>query len=430
MQRLRSSHRPRSAKRTARGPIRATIPLHVRFLRQAALLLPSAFLLDVLVFLLTHGRTDPGFGTYPFFQAWAGERAAAKSPELRFLMQSAVFFVPAYLAALLFVLSIAAGERALFGRRPARKTNAYARAFAVAFPLLYLAASVALLWWAERAALRQAPGLAHRAAPRGGRPVRGGARGARARRGRGRRRSRSSARRWRRDRGRPARSSSSTSAASTRSSSRAASGRRASSRWSSRRTPPARRSCARIRPASSSPAARRASTSRARRVPAVNPLELGVPVLGLCYGMQWIAQTAGGGIANEGREYGRAVARIEEDSALFAGLECDQTVWMNHGDSVVTPPAGISRDRLDARRRRSPGSRTRSAASTRCSSIPRSATRCTAREVLENFLFHICKVQPDWTMSGFRAGEGRGDPAPGADRAPSSARSRAASTPR
>jgi len=130
----------------------------VRFLRQAALLLPSAFLLDVLVFLLTHGRTDPGFGTYPFFQAWAGERAAARSPELRFLMQSSVFFVPAYLAALLFVLSVAAGERALFGRRPARKTNAYSRAFAVAFPLLYLAASVALLWWAERAALRQAPG--------------------------------------------------------------------------------------------------------------------------------------------------------------------------------------------------------------------------------------------------------------------------------
>jgi hypothetical protein len=132
--------------------------VHVRFLRQAALLLPSAYLLDVLVFLLSHGRTDPGFGTYPFFQAWAAEHGAAKSPELRFLIQSAVFFVPAYLATLLFVLSIAAGERALFGRRAARKPSAYTRAFGVAFPLLYLAASVALLWWTERAALRQAPG--------------------------------------------------------------------------------------------------------------------------------------------------------------------------------------------------------------------------------------------------------------------------------
>jgi hypothetical protein len=130
----------------------------VRFLRQAALLLPSAYLLDVLVFLLTHGRTDPGFGTYPFFQAWAAEHGAAKSPELRFLLQSAVFFVPAYLATLFFVLAIAAGERALFGRRAVRKSNAYTRAFGITFPLLYLAASVGLLWWAERMALRQAPG--------------------------------------------------------------------------------------------------------------------------------------------------------------------------------------------------------------------------------------------------------------------------------
>jgi hypothetical protein len=69
-----------------------------------------------------------------------------------------VFFVPAYLATLLFVLSIAAGERALFGRRAGRKPNAYTRAFGAAFPLLYLGASVAVLWLAERWAMRQAPG--------------------------------------------------------------------------------------------------------------------------------------------------------------------------------------------------------------------------------------------------------------------------------
>jgi hypothetical protein len=130
---------------------------YVRFLRQAALLLPSAFLLGVLVFLLTHGRTDPGFGTYPFFQQWAAEHEAARSPELRFLLQSGVFFVPAYLATLLFLLSIAAGERALFGRRAIRKPGRYARAFGAAFPLLYLGASVAVLWLSERWAMRQAP---------------------------------------------------------------------------------------------------------------------------------------------------------------------------------------------------------------------------------------------------------------------------------
>ena len=55
----------------------------VRFLRQAALLLPSAFLLSVLLFLLTHGRQDPGYGAYPFFQEWAGETVFGTSPEAR-----------------------------------------------------------------------------------------------------------------------------------------------------------------------------------------------------------------------------------------------------------------------------------------------------------------------------------------------------------
>ena len=57
-------------------------------LRQAALLLPSAFLLVVLIFLLTHGRKDPGFGTYPFFQRWAGDRVESAAPEARFLEQA------------------------------------------------------------------------------------------------------------------------------------------------------------------------------------------------------------------------------------------------------------------------------------------------------------------------------------------------------
>ena len=129
----------------------------VRFLRQAALLLPSAFLLDVLIFLLTHGRQDPGFGTYPFFQEWVGEASVA-APEVRFLQQSLVFFVPAYLATLLFILSVAVGERVLFGARSTRKASGYGRAFASAFPALFLVASALLMWFGEKAALRQAPG--------------------------------------------------------------------------------------------------------------------------------------------------------------------------------------------------------------------------------------------------------------------------------
>ena len=129
----------------------------MRFLRQAALLLPSAFLLVVLIFLLTHGRKDPGFGTYPFFQQWAGDRVESAAPEARFLEQSLVFFVPAYVMALLFIVSVAAAERALFGRKKAI-ASAYGRAFGVSFPVVFLVASALFMWFAERVALRQAPG--------------------------------------------------------------------------------------------------------------------------------------------------------------------------------------------------------------------------------------------------------------------------------
>lgn len=129
----------------------------VRFLRQAALLLPSAFLLDVLIFLLTHGRKDPGFGTFPFFQEWVGEASVA-APEVRFLQQSLVFFVPAYLATLLFILTVAVAERVLFGARAKRRSSGYGRALAAAFPALFLVSSGVLMWFGERAALRQAPG--------------------------------------------------------------------------------------------------------------------------------------------------------------------------------------------------------------------------------------------------------------------------------
>lgn len=129
----------------------------VRFLRLAALLLPSAFLLDVLVFLLTHGRSDPGFGTYAFFQTWTGDASGA-APETRFLEQALVFFVPAYVIALLFILSVMLAERAVFGSPRAAAVSIYRRAFGTAFPALYLTASAVLMWLGERMALKQAPG--------------------------------------------------------------------------------------------------------------------------------------------------------------------------------------------------------------------------------------------------------------------------------
>ena len=83
--------------------------------------------------------------------------------------------------------------------------------------------------------------------------------------------------------------------------------------------------------------------------PALDPgvLELGVPVLGICYGFQVMAQQLGGTVARTGaREYGSTAVRIADGAAehgapLLAGQPAEQTVWMSHGDSVTAAPDGF-----------------------------------------------------------------------------------------
>jgi GMP synthase (glutamine-hydrolysing) len=82
----------------------------------------------------------------------------------------------------------------------------------------------------------------------------------------------------------------------------------------------------------------------AEDAPVMDPrlFELGVPVLGICYGMQLMAQELGGRVERtDGSEFGRADVRVEApDSALFAGLPAEQVTWMSHRDSVTAPPQG------------------------------------------------------------------------------------------
>jgi hypothetical protein len=122
------------------------------------LLLPSAFLLSLLLFLLTHPKNDPGYGTYPFFQERAGAWASTAAPEVRFAAQASIFFVPAYAVALLFVCSIVLAERAAFGPKPAGRPGAFSRSFAPIFNVLFLVASGVLVFVGDGLARKHVAG--------------------------------------------------------------------------------------------------------------------------------------------------------------------------------------------------------------------------------------------------------------------------------
>ncbi len=72
-------------------------------------------------------------------------------------------------------------------------------------------------------------------------------------------------------------------------------------------------------------------------------LELGIPVLGICYGMQLVAQALGGDVqAAEVGEFGRSTLTVTDPGRLLAGLPLEQACWMSHRDTVYAPPPGFT----------------------------------------------------------------------------------------
>src|SRR5262245_40325016 len=69
-------------------------------------------------------------------------------------------------------------------------------------------------------------------------------------------------------------------------------------------------------------------------------LELGVPVLGICYGMQWMMHVLGGAVKPAGkREFGRTSMEVVHPRGVLEGIDTRTVVWMSHGDSVESVPA-------------------------------------------------------------------------------------------
>jgi GMP synthase (glutamine-hydrolysing) len=128
---------------------------------------------------------------------------------------------------------------------------------------------------------------------------------------------------------------------------------------------------------------------------------LGVPVLGICYGMNVMVHQLGGVVEGSARrEYGRAEIEIAEPGCLFAGLSTRETVWMSHGDRVDALPAGF---RLTAGTANAPICAFEDAAR-RLYGIqfhPEVAHTVSGSEMLRNFLYGACGARGDWRMASF-----------------------------
>ncbi len=126
--------------------------------------------------------------------------------------------------------------------------------------------------------------------------------------------------------------------------------------------------------------------------------DAGVPVLGICYGFQLMAQTLGGEVARTGRsEYGGTSLTVTTAGSLLTDLPVEQSVWMSHGDSCVAAPAGF---RVMATSQGSPVAAFEDVSRGLAGVQFHPEVRHTAhgQAVLERFLFDIAGCAPTWTM--------------------------------
>ena len=127
-------------------------------------------------------------------------------------------------------------------------------------------------------------------------------------------------------------------------------------------------------------------------------LDLGIPVFGICYGFQVMAQSLGGKVVETGlREFGGTIMQVAAPGSLFAGLPSEQSVWMSHGDCVSEAPGGFTVSAVSAgapvaafenHERRMAGVQFH----------PEVLHSEHGQAVLTRFLYDIAGIEPTWTM--------------------------------
>ena len=137
--------------------------------------------------------------------------------------------------------------------------------------------------------------------------------------------------------------------------------------------------------------------------PIVDPeiYELGLPIFGICYGMQLMSHQLEGKVQRaDKREYGRADVTFAEGAELASGLEATQTVWMSHTDLVVEMPEGF---RLDAGTEHAPIA-AMSHPDKNFYAVqfhPEVRHSVYGNEMIRNFLYNVCKCEGNWSMETF-----------------------------
>ncbi|WP_338554506.1 glutamine-hydrolyzing GMP synthase [Paenibacillus sp. KS-LC4] len=137
--------------------------------------------------------------------------------------------------------------------------------------------------------------------------------------------------------------------------------------------------------------------------PLVDPAiyDLGIPIFGICYGMQLMSHQLQGKVERAGkREYGKAEVDFTPDSRLTQGLDASQTVWMSHSDLVVEPPAGFV---VDGSTEHAPIA-AMSNPDKHFYAVqfhPEVRHSVFGNEMIRNFLYNICDCDGNWTMESF-----------------------------